>query len=444
MASRFKIFSDPVHGFISVPKRLLLDLIETPEFQRLRRIRQLGLGHLVFPGAEHTRFQHALGAMALMQRVLGNLDEKGTPISDAEHEAALATALLHDVGHGPFSHTLESDLVGPDASGPFRHERMSRVLIERLNERLGGALGLTLAIFDGAYERPFFERLLSSQLDMDRLDYLRRDSFYTGVAEGVVGVERILKTLRVHPEAGGPGSRIVIEAKGAYAVENVILSRRLMFWQVYLHKTVVAADHLLRAAFARARARWAEGGAARDPGLAATSPTLAFFLAGEATAADVEDEAVLDAFVRLDDTDVLYSLKRWAGSADPLLADLARRFLDRDLFRTHYLPAPPSADDLAALRERVAAWLVARGLSAPPAAHDDAAYYVAADVSRLDAYRVKGDTICILERDGRLRELSEAEDVAAVGALAGVVEKPYVCVPKEVGGIADRGLRIAD
>ena len=235
----------------------------------------------------------------------------------------------------------------------------------------------------------------------------------------------------------------MIEAKGAYAVENFVLARRLMFWQVYLHKTVLAADHLLRAAFARARARWAEGGA-RDPALAATSPALAVFLAGAATAADVEDDAVLDHFGRLDDTDVLYSLKRWAEAADPLLADLARRFLDRDLFRTHYLPAPLPPEDLAALRERVADWLVAGGLSTSQRAFEDAAYYVAVGVSRLDAYRLKGDTICILGRDGRLRELSEAEDVAAVGALAGVVEKPYVCVPKEVGGlrISDRGLRI--
>src|SRR5690606_12511481 len=329
VASRFKIFSDPVHGFISVPKRLLLDLIETPEFQRLRRIRQLGLGHLVFPGAEHTRFQHALGAMALMQRVLANLAEKGTPISDAEHEAALATALLHDVGHGPFSHTLESDLVGPVASGPFRHERMSRVLIERLNERLGGALGLTLAIFDGAYERPFFERLLSSQLDMDRLDYLRRDSFYTGVAEGVVGVDRILKTMRVHPLQGGPDADVVIEAKGAYAVESYLLSRRLMYWQVYLHKTVLAADHLLRAAFHRARRCCTSG----DPAVRSSSPALFFFLDRRVTAGQIAEPAVLDAFCALDDTDVLFSLKRWTASPDPILADLARRFTDRDLFR---------------------------------------------------------------------------------------------------------------
>ena len=432
MPSRFKLFNDPVHGFVSVPKGLVLQLVETPMFQRLRRIRQLGLGFLVFPGAVHTRFEHALGAMALMQEALDTLREKGTILATDEVEAALAAALLHDVGHGPFSHTLEAQLLPPAPDGtPHHHERMSRALIARLDRRLGGALGLALEIFDGRYSRPFFHPLVASQLDMDRLDYLRRDSFYTGVAEGVVGVERILKTMRVHPEAGGPDSRIVIEAKGAYAVENFIAARRLMFWQVYLHKTVLAADHLLRAAFSRARAAWAEGGA-RDPALAATSPALAVFLAGTATAADVEDDAVLDAFVRLDDTDVLYSLKQWTAAQDPVLADLARRFLDRDLFRTHYLPAPASPALLDALRGRVADWLVRERLSTEPQAPTDADAYIAADVARLDAYRLKGDTICILERDGRLRELSEAEDVAAVGALVGVVEKPYVCVPKAV------------
>jgi HD superfamily phosphohydrolase len=433
VSSRSKLFNDPVHGFVSVPKGLLLRLIETPAFQRLRRIRQLGLGFLVFPGAVHTRFEHALGAMALMHEALDTLREKGTFMATGEVEAALAAALLHDVGHGPFSHTLEAQLILPAPDGtPHHHERMSRALVARLDAALAGRLDLTLRIFDGTYERPFFHTLVASQLDMDRLDYLRRDAFYTGVAEGVVGVERILKTMRVVPAAGGADARVAIEAKGAYAVENFILARRLMFWQVYLHKTVVAADHLLRAAFARARDRWAEGFDARDPALAATAPALAFFLARRVTTADLDDETVLDHFVGLDDTDVLYSLKRWAASDDPILADLARRFRDRDLFRTHYLPAPPSADDLDALRARVARHLAAAGLSTPAEALADAAYYVASDVSRLDAYRLTGDAICILERDGRLRELSEAEDVAAVGALAGVVEKPYVCVPKEV------------
>jgi HD superfamily phosphohydrolase len=427
--SRFKLFSDPVHGFVAVPKGLILRLVETAAFQRLRRIRQLGLGFLVFPGAVHTRFEHGLGAMALMREALDTLREKGTSMATDEVEAALAAALLHDVGHGPFSHTLEEQLLPPGPDGaPHHHERMSRALMARLDGPLGGALQLALAVFDGRYDRPFFHTLLASQLDMDRLDYLRRDSFYTGVAEGVVGVERILKTMRVVPEAGGPDARVVIEAKGAYAVENFVLARRLMFWQVYLHKTVVAADHLLRAAFARARAR----ADARDPAVEATAPALAFFLPGTVTTDRIGDEAVLDAFAALDDTDVLYSLKRWAGARDAVLADLARRFLDRDLFRTHYLPEPLSQNGLGVLREAVARRLIHAGLSTRADALADAALYVTAGVARHDAYRLKGDAICILERDGRLRELSEAEGIEAVGAVAGVVEKPYVCLPKEL------------
>ena len=429
MSSRFKLFSDPVHGFISVPRGLILRLIETPAFQRLRRIRQLGLGFLVFPGAVHTRFEHALGAMALMQEALTTLREKGTVMATDEVEGALAAALLHDIGHGPFSHTLEEELLPPAPDGTVHHhERMSRALMARINDRFDGALALALAIFDGRYDRAFFHTLIASQLDMDRLDYLRRDSFYTGVAEGVVGVERILKTMRVHPAHGGPEARIVIEAKGAYAVENYILSRRLMYWQVYLHKTVVAADHLLRAAFARARTVWT----ASDPALAATAPCLTFFLKSGATAADVERPDVLDHFVALDDTDVLYSLKRWTEARDPLLADLARRFLNRDLPRTVFLPGSPSPETVAAWRGRVAQWLVAEGLSSPSEADTNTASYVATGIARNDAYRLGGDVIAILERDGRLRELSEAQDVAAVGAMAGVVEKPYVCFPKSV------------
>ncbi len=428
MASRFKIFSDPVHGFISVPKRLLVPLIETPEFQRLRRIRQLGLGHLVFPGAEHTRFGHGLGAMALMQEALATISEKGTPVSDEEHEAALAAALLHDVGHGPFSHTLEEDLVGPDETGRHHHERMSRLLIERINRRLDGRLDLALAVFDGRYDRPFFHALLASQLDMDRLDYLRRDSFFTGVAEGVVGVDRIIKTMRVEPLAGGAGADVVIEAKGAYAVESFVLSRRLMYWQVYLHKTVIAADHLLRAAFRRARACCAD----EDPAVLGSAPALLPFLRERVTAGRIGEPEVLDAFVSLDDVDVLFSLKQWQRSGDRVLADLARRFTDRDLFGTTYLPEEPSPDAVGAWRERVAAWLVAEGLSSSGEAEADAALYLTVGRSRLSAYAEGGAPIRILERDGRVRALTETAEVTAVGALAPAVARHYVCAPKGV------------
>jgi HD superfamily phosphohydrolase len=234
--------------------------------------------------------------------------------------------------------------------------------------------------------------------------------------------------MRVHPVEGGPDADIVIEAKGAYAVESYILSRRLMYWQVYLHKTVIAADHLLRSAFARARQCCAE----RDPAVLASSPALLFFLRRLVTAGEIDDADVLDAFCRLDDTDLLYSLRRWTEAADPILADLARRFVDRDLFRTTYLAAEPTPDDLALWRERVAEWLVTSGLSTPSDAPEDADAYLTVGRSSLDAYQQVEDSISILERDGRVRELSRAADVAAVGALTGAVVRHYVCAPKQV------------
>ena len=434
MPSRFTLFNDPVHGFVSVPKGLVLGLVETPEVQRLRRIRQLGLGFLVFPGAVHTRFEHGIGAMALMQEALGTLREKGTVMDTDEVDGALAAALLHDVGHGPFSHTLEHQLLPPGPSGrPHHHERMSRAIVARIDRRLGGRLATALAMFDGTYDRPFFHSLVASQLDMDRLDYLRRDSFYTGVAEGVVGVERVIKTMRVWPTPGGPESRVVIEAKGGYAVENMLLSRRLMYWQVYLHKTVIAADHVLRAAFERARSRWGS-----DPALEHTAPSLAFFLSGQATADTLDDpetsehQALLDAFTALDDSDVLYSLKRWTASADRVLADLARRFLDRDLFRTTPLDAPPSDDQRADWLDRTAAWLVAEGLATPDDAPRDAPLYAATGTAHVAAYTTDREPITILERDGRVRELSEAAGAASAEALENTRERAYVCLPKAV------------
>ena len=440
MSSRFSLFSDPVHGFVRVPKGLLMALVDSPEVQRLRRIRQLGLGFLVFPGAVHTRFEHGLGAMALMYDALDVLRETGTLMTTDEVEGALAAALLHDVGHGPFSHTLETELVPPGAH-PYHHEAMSRALMARLDRRLGGTgepdgggpLAVALDIFDGTYARPFFRDLVASQLDMDRLDYLRRDSFYTGVAEGVVGVDRILKTMRVWPRRGGEASRVVVEAKGAYAVENFLLSRRLMYWQVYLHKTVLAADQVLRGAFARARALAARGTA--DDALAATAPPLAAFLTGHLTADALDSGheshgALLDAFSALDDTDLLYSLKRWTGSSDPALADLARRFVDRDLFATRRLDAEPDADAIAGWRGACADWLVAEGLATRADAPDLARLYLTTGVARLGAYSPDARPIAFLEPDGALRTLSAATDAPAVAFLEDRVAKPFVVAPK--------------
>ncbi len=424
MTSRFKIFSDPVHGFISVPKNLIMDLIQTPEVQRLRRIRQLGIGHLVFPGAEHTRFGHALGAMALMQDALSNLVEKGTPVNTDESTAALAAALLHDVGHGPFSHTLEHDFIAD-----FNHEDMSRVLIVQLNERFGGALELAVKIFDGTYERPFFHQLVSSQLDMDRLDYLRRDSFYTGVVEGEVGVQRIIKTMRVQPSDGGRNSNIVIESKGIYAIENYIISRRLMYWQVYLHKTVLAGDHLLRAIFRRLRQLLHTHASDAD---ALCSPALLFFLMHQLSVRDIQREDVREMFCRLDDADVLYSLKECMRSSDPVLADLCRRFINRDFFRVTFLQEPPGENRLSAWCRQIADWLVAEGISSRNTALRDALFYLAHDDTSHAAYETLEDSILVVDRGGRVHELSETADTAAVSALSKSVVKPYICYPKEL------------
>jgi uncharacterized protein len=424
LESRFKIFSDPVHGFISVPKNLILDLIQTPEVQRLRRIRQLGLGHLVFPGAEHTRFGHALGAMALMQDTLSSLAEKGTPISPEEQIAALSAALLHDIGHGPFSHTLEHELFSD-----FQHEQMSRALIQDINGRVGGALDLALAMFDGIYDRPFFHQLVSSQLDMDRLDYLRRDSFYTGVVEGQVGIERIIKTLRVHPVDGNAGSQVVAEAKGIYAIENYLISRRLMYWQVYLHKTVLAADQLLRGILNRGRFLLDSGNASVRE---CASPALLYFLDRKLSAESLSDESVRQAFIRLDDTDVVFSIKAWTAAEDRALADLCRRFVDRDFFRVTFLSERPTDDEIASAREVVAEQLVADGIAKRADVQDVVPHYVGLSNTSHAAYESIEDSIGIIDRDNSIRELSEIAEMATISALTRFVEKPYIWAPKSV------------
>jgi len=422
---RFKIFSDPVHGFISVPKNLIMDLIQTPEVQRLRRIRQLGVGHLVFPGAEHTRFNHALGAMALMQDALSSLTEKGTTITPEEQTAALAAALLHDIGHGAFSHTLEHQLIDD-----FRHEDMSRLLIVRLNERLDGALDRTLAIFDDEYKRGFFHQLVSSQLDMDRLDYLRRDSFYTGVAEGEVGVQRLIKTMRVHPRDGGPDSEIMIEGKGIYAVENFLISRRLMYWQVYLHKTVLAGDELLRGILGRVQTHLDAGSTA--DWLRRGSRALLFFLENDVHADQIDEPTVRDHYLQLDDTDILFSLKQWMQGDDPVLADLCRRFINREFFRVTFLSQEPNAPQVDQWQRQVADWLVAENLAAKSEARSAARHYLTVDASHHTAYDSNQEMIGILDREGNVRELSEMADTAAISELTSFVVKPYVCAPKPV------------
>ncbi len=422
MKPKFKIFADPVHGFVSVPRQLLLPLIHTPEVQRLRRIRQLGVGNLVYPGAEHTRFGHALGAMALMQDALNVLSEKGTAISPEEYTAALAAALLHDIGHGPFSHTLEHVLIED-----FHHESMSRVLIELLNNRFPGQLDLVLQIFDNTYNRPFFHQLISSQLDMDRLDYLRRDSFHTGVAEGEVGVPRIIKTLRVHPIEGGADARIAIEPKGVYAVENFLFARRLMYWQVYLHKTVVAGDRLLYGIIRRARDLIQRGVPEVE---ARCSPPLFFFLSNQVKGNEIQHPTVIEAYCDLDDTDIVYSLKQWMRCEDPILADLCRRFISRSFLRVTYMDTVPSPDTIAAWEDKVARWLQQRFKLSATKAEAAVPYYLSHGELNHVSYRSDRDPIDVIAHTKEIKELSVVTDNAAVTALTQLVRKPFVCYPK--------------
>lgn len=418
VSSRITLFSDPVHGFVPVPRGELFQLIGTPEMQRLRRIRQLGVGYMVFPGAEHSRFGHALGAMALMREALKTLVDKGTDLSAEEWFAASAVALLHDIGHGPFSHTLEDVLIPG-----FEHETMSRQLIVGMNERMGGSLGLALQIFDGDYHRPFLHELISSQLDMDRLDYLRRDSYYTGVVEGRVGVGRIVKSLRVTAQ-----QELAVEHKGRYAVESFLIARRLMYWQVYLHKTVVSGDQVLAACLRRARDLITVGGDTAP--LDAAAPPLRIFLAEDLSTDDIARPEVHSAYAALDDADILYSLKRWRDAEDPILSDLASRFLDRRFFRAQVLRKQPTAEQLEEWQVAVRGWLREKGLSSDPEA--DCRYYCRSGWLRHRAYDRERSPIRVRPGSGPAVELTEAADSSAIAALAQEEAKAFVCGPKEV------------
>lgn len=310
-----KNINDPLYGFLTLPYEILFDLIEHPYFQRLRRIRQLGMSHLVFPGANHTRFHHALGALYLMNEALKNLREKGVDISEAEAEGACIAILLHDIGHGPFSHTLEQTIV----SG-VHHEEISVAMMKQINKDWSGKLDIALAIFENRYSKKFLHQLVSSQLDMDRLDYLRRDSFYTGVSEGVVSSDRIIKMLHVKNDT------LVVEEKGIYSIEKFIVARRLMYWQVYLHKTVVAAEELLLKILERAKELALNG---QD--LFATPAFRHFLYEAESGESFLKSAEELGFFAQLDDNDIMASIKVWTGHTDTVLSTLCQNLMRRKL-----------------------------------------------------------------------------------------------------------------
>jgi len=402
---RRKIINDPVHGFLTVPYDSVFSIMEHPYFQRLRRIKQLGLTHLVYPGAMHTRFSHTLGAVHLMGLAIGELRGKGHDITDEEAEAVTLAILLHDIGHGPFSHALEHSIT----SGAG-HEVLSGLFMQRLNAEMDGRLDMAIAIFEDRHPKRFLHQLVSSQLDVDRLDYLKRDSFFTGVSEGVVGSDRLLKMFDVVDD------RIVVESKGIYSVEKFLVARRIMYWQVYLHKTVLSAEYLLIRILLRAKEL-----AGKGQTLFAT-PALATFLHRSVTPDDLHREPeLLDRFAELDDFDVLTSVKVWKHHADPVLSRLSHMLVDRDLLKIRLMDAPPTAGELAALREAVChRW----GIAA-----DDAHYFVFSDSISNRAYSRGDDRIGILFKDGTVRDMAEASDARNISELARPVEKHFLCFP---------------
>lgn len=403
-----KIINDPVHGFITVPDELIYDLIQHPWFQRLRRIHQLGLSHLVYPGALHTRFNHALGAMHLMGKAIHVLRSKGHIISTEEAEAAHLAILLHDIGHGPFSHALEKTILTN-----AHHEDVSLRFMHRLNEQFEGKLGLALEIFTGSYPKKFLHQLVSSQLDVDRLDYLTRDSYFTGVHEGVIGYDRLIEMMDVVDD------QLVIEHKGIYSVEKFIIARRVMYWQVYLHKTVICAEQMLIKTLNRAR-YLAKSGIQ----LFAT-PALQFFLYRDITLRDFDEQtAILEQYARLDDHDVYIALKEWQYAEDKVLSYLSRSIINRDLFRIELDSEPISAQRLAEVTAQVQQRF---GITDA----FDLQYFVFNDVTTNSAYNLDANNIHIKYRNGKIMDVASASDNLNLAALAGTVVKHYICYPKE-------------
>jgi len=403
-----KIINDPVYGFISIPTDLVFDLIEHPYFQRLRYIKQLGLTHLVYPGALHTRFHHALGAMHLMGMAIETLRNKGHEVSHEEEESVIIAILLHDIGHGPFSHALEESIVEG-----ISHEDISSMLMKRLNIQFNGRLTMAIEIFNGIYPRRFLHQLVSGQLDMDRMDYLNRDSFFTGVVEGVISSDRIIKMLNVKDD------EIAVEEKGIYSVEKFLIARRLMYWQVYLHKTVIAAEQLLAKILKRSR----ELALAGKPVF--TTPALSHFLRKPiGRDAFMNEDHHLEAFASLDDTDIMAVVKVWAEDKDFVLAKLCRDLVNRDLYKvdiTNGAPDKKFIDELTALAIK----------KYNITAHE-ASYFVFNDTVRNDAYNAGDGNIRILMKDGSIKDITAASDNSNLEALAKTVKKYILCYKKEL------------
>jgi HD superfamily phosphohydrolase len=403
-----KIINDPVYGFISIPSDLVFDLIEHPYFQRLRYIKQLGMTHLVYPGALHTRFHHALGALHLMSLAVETLRYKGQVITEAEEEAVSVAILLHDIGHGPFSHALEQIIV----DGVW-HEDISKLLMNELNKQFDGRLTMAIEIFNGTYSKNFLHQLVSSQLDMDRMDYLNRDSFFTGVSEGVISSDRIIKMLNVVDD------HVVVEEKGIYSIEKFLIARRLMYWQVYLHKTVIAAEVQLTKILKRAREVIQNGNELN------CTPSLNHFLSNRINSeVFILEDSNLQTFAGLDDTDIMAAVKVWEHSKDFVLSKLCLDLIQRNLYHvdiTNELPDQEKVDDL------IAKVVETYGISI-----HEASYFVFTDDVRNNAYKTEDGSILILMKDGSVKDITAASDNSNLQALAKTVKKYILCYPKDL------------
>jgi HD superfamily phosphohydrolase len=402
---KFRKINDPIYGFISIKSDLLFKILDHPYFQRLRRIRQLGLSEFVYPGATHTRFHHALGATHLMGLVLDQLRQKDIMISDEEYEAAQIAILLHDIGHGPFSHALEySILTG------ITHENISLQFMKSLNKEFSGALSMAIAMFKNTYSRKFFHQLISSQLDVDRLDYLNRDSYYTGVSEGTVSVDRIIFHLNIVDD------QVVVEEKAIYSIENFLNARRLMYWQVYLHKTALGAERMMVNLMNRAKvAHQTEG----------VTPALDFFLQNQFNLDDLSDNPdIITHFAKLDDADILHAVKIWSNNSDKVLRKLSQNMLNRELFQITLTNEPLEKSALKKIKTAIADQY---GLL-----NKEAAYYFSHGEVTNAAYIQGGKSIKLLRKNGEVVDIAQAADLPNIKAMSKIVKKYYLCLPKSI------------
>ncbi len=393
-----KIFNDPVYGFISIPYDIVFDVIEHPYFQRLRRIQQLGLSSLVYPGATHSRFHHSLGAMHLMYRSLEVLKSKGQEITEDESKAAVLAILMHDLGHGPFSHALEGVLVED-----LHHEHISMLLMQNLQKEFGKPIEMAIQIFTNQYPKKFLYQLVSGQLDMDRLDYLNRDSFYSGVSEGVVGYDRIINMLDVHDD------NIVVEEKGIYSIEKFIVARRLMYWQVYLHKTSLVADLMLKNAVLRAKEVYRGNNKQSE-----ISANLNFFLSNTLTVNDFDEH--LTKFAALDDYDIFQALKVWMNSEDVILKTLSNSIINRKLFKIEFVEEEKAAEKYDTLKNKYS--------------EEEMRFLVLKGAAQNNAYNPSKDNIYIKFKDGSIKEITDITEQWNIRSLSNPVVKHYIAYPK--------------